>query len=179
MTSNHSSKESTLDKEPISRNGFIRLAAMLGASSAMASVLSACGGGGQSGGSSSGGQSTQASGGEQSTTTQAAGPSVGKGEAIAQQPEVPANSAVAFTNSDLGQPGVLVHLQSGDFVAYSAVCTHKGCTVSYQPQTQQITCPCHGSIFDPAQDASVVQGPATTPLPKLDIAQQNGEVLLT
>jgi arsenite oxidase small subunit len=170
-----------LDKESLSRKGFIRLAAMLGASSAVASVLSACGGGGgQSDGSSSGGgQSTQSSGGEQSTTTtQAAGPSVGRGEAIAQQPEVPANSAVAFTDSDLGQPGVLVHLQNGDFVAYSAVCTHKGCTVSYQPQTQQLTCPCHGSIFDPAQDASVVQGPATTPLPKIDTAEQNGGIVL-
>jgi len=176
----NASKESTLDKEYISRKGFIRLAAMVGASSAMASVLSACGGGGQGGAGSNGGeQSTQASGGGQTATTQAAGPSVGRGEAIAQQSEVPANSAVAFTDTDLGQPGVLVHLQSGDFVAYSAVCTHKGCTVDYQPDSQELVCPCHGSIFDPAQDASVVQGPATTPLPKIDTAEQNGGIVLT
>jgi Rieske Fe-S protein len=157
----------------------MRLAAMLGAGSAIASVLSACGGGGQSSSGSSSGQSTQASGGGETTTTQAAGPSVGSGGAIAQESEVPASSALAFMDTDLGQPGVLVHLSSGDFVAYSAVCTHRGCTVSYQPQTQQLACPCHGSIFDPARDAAVVQGPAATPLPKIGTEVQNGEVILT
>ncbi len=165
-----------MNKVPISRKSFIRLAAMLGAGSAIASVLSACGGLSSSG---SGGQSTQASGGGELTTTQAAGPSVGSGEAIAQESEVPTNSALAFTDTDLGQPGVLVHLSSGDFVAYSAVCTHRGCTVSYQPQSQQLACPCHGSIFDPARDAAVVQGPALTPLAKINTAVQNGEVVLT
>ena len=134
---------------------------------------------GQGSGSSDEEQSTQASGGQSTTTSQAAGPNVDRGEAIAQESEVPANSAMAFTDADLGQPGVLIHLQSGNFVAYSAVCTHRGCTVSYQPDTKQLACPCHGSIFDPAQDAAVVQGPATTPLPKIDIAEQNGEVVLT
>ena len=168
-----------MNEAPISRKSFIRLAAMLGASSAIASVLSSCSGGGQSSGSAGGGQSTQASGVGQSTTAEATGPSVGSGEVIAQESQVPANSALAFTDTDLGQPGVLIHLQSGDFVAYSAVCTHKGCTVDYQPQQQLLACPCHGSRFDPAQDAAVVQGPATTPLPKINTALQNGEVALT
>ena len=152
---------------------------MLGAGSAIASVLSACGGGGQSSSGSGDEQPTQASGSGETTTTQATGPSVGRGEAIAQESEVSANSAVAFTDTDLGQPAVLVHLSSGDFVAYSAVCTHRGCTVSYQPQTEQLVCPCHGSIFDPAHDAAVVQGPAPTPLAKIDTEVQGGEVILT
>ncbi|MBV9454162.1 MAG: Rieske 2Fe-2S domain-containing protein [Rubrobacter sp.] len=33
----------------------------------------------------------------------------------------------------------------GDFVAYFAVCTHRGCTVRYQPQTQQLACP-HATV---------------------------------
>ena len=154
---------------------------MLGAGSAMASVLSsACGGGGQRSSGNGDEQSTRARGGSGETTiAQAAGPNVGSGEVIAQKSEVPINSALAFTDTDLGQPGVLVHLPSGDFVAYSAVCTHQGCTVSYQPQTQQLVCPCHGSIFDPARDGAVVQGPAATPLARINTETQNGEVNLT
>lgn len=144
---------------------------MLGLSSATASVLAACGSGG-------GGQTTQASESEQ-TSTEAAGPSVSKGETIASVSEVPANSAKAFTDTDTDQPAVLVHLQNGNFAAYSAVCTHQGCTVSYQPDSQKLACPCHGSVFDPAQGAAVVRGPAPTPLPQIDVAEQGGEVVLT
>jgi rieske iron-sulfur protein len=55
-------------------------------------------------------------------------------------------------------------------VAYSAICTHLGCTV-LPPLSAQgyIVCPCHGSIFDPANAAAVVHGPANRPLPALPI----------
>jgi Rieske Fe-S protein len=169
---NTSRRGETLIRELISRKKFMRLTTMLGLSSVTASILAACGG------SSGGGQTTQASGGEQSTT-QASGSSVSKGETIASISEVPANSAKGFTDTDTGQPAVLVHLQNGNFAAFSAVCTHEGCTVSYQPDSQKLVCPCHGSIFDPAQGAAVNQGPARTALPQIAVAQQGGEVVLT
>ena len=51
-------------------------------------------------------------------------------------------------------------------VAYSAICTHLGCTVLPQLSEQgYIVCPCHASVFDPAADARVVSGPANRPLP--------------
>ena len=165
---NTSRRGQTLLREVISRKKFLRLTTMLGLSSATASVLVACGGRGQSSGS-----------GSEQSTTQAAGSSVSKGETVASISEVPANSAKAFTDAASGQPAVLVHLQNGNFAAYSAVCTHQGCTVSYQPDSQELSCPCHGSIFDPAHDAAVMQGPAPTPLPKITIAVQNGEVVRT
>jgi Rieske Fe-S protein len=68
-----------------------------------------------------------------------------------------------------------VHLDSGDFVAYSAVCTHQGCTVAYR--NGQLACPCHGSIFDPANGAAVVSGPARSPLPEVPVEVSGGEVL--
>jgi rieske iron-sulfur protein len=56
-------------------------------------------------------------------------------------------------------------------VAFSAICTHLGCSVIAQPNADgQIVCPCHGSRFDPADGARVVQGPAGRPLPALPIA---------
>jgi Rieske Fe-S protein len=82
-------------------------------------------------------------------------------------------SAIQFENS--GQPAVLVHLDSGDFVAYSAVCTHQGCTVAHRGG--QLACPCHGSIFDPANGAAVVSGPARNPLPEVPVEVSGGEVL--
>jgi Rieske Fe-S protein len=81
-------------------------------------------------------------------------------------------SAVEF--SDSGQPAVLVHLQSGDFVAYSAVCTHQRCKVAYR--NNQLACPCHGSVFNPTSGAEVVNGPAQLPLPEIPIEVRDGEV---
>ena len=51
---------------------------------------------------------------------------------------------------------------AGDFKAFSAVCTHQGCTVS-GVSNGEIVCPCHSSAFDIATGA-VKTGPATQPL---------------
>lgn len=55
-------------------------------------------------------------------------------------------------------------------VAYSAICTHLGCAVyAALAEDGNIACPCHGSLFNPAEGASVVGGPANRPLPSLPI----------
>ncbi len=68
----------------------------------------------------------------------------------------------------------LVHLpESADtaIVAYSAICTHLGCSVLAQlNQDGNIVCPCHASVFDPADGAAVLSGPAGRPLPGLPIS---------
>ncbi len=92
---------------------------------------------------------------------------------IAQVSQVPANSAADFTLPSNGDPGVLVHLDNGKFVAYDAACTHAGCPVSYDPGSKLLLCPCHGAAFDPAKDAAVVQGPAQTPLTSVPIHVDN------
>ena len=167
--------------EKISRETFIRLAAALGVGAASASVA-ACGGGGGSGNSGdnsggSGGDSGSGADTPAASSTPASGEKAASGgaggSAIAQESEVAPGSSVKF--KDGGKDAVLVHLDSGDFVAYSAVCTHAGCTVAYQ--NAQLACPCHGSIFDPANGAEVVSGPAQTPLPEIPIEVQNGQVL--
>jgi thiosulfate dehydrogenase [quinone] large subunit len=93
------------------------------------------------------------------TTAAAGGPAT-----IAEVSQVEINNATGFTVPSNGDPGVLVHLSSGQFVAFDAACTHAGCTVQYDPSSQMLLCPCHGAAFDPAHGASVVQGPAPTPL---------------
>jgi cytochrome b6-f complex iron-sulfur subunit len=164
-------------QERISRRGFIRLGTALGVGAAGASVLAACGGGESGGGGSGngsggndGGGSTQSSG---KKTDGGAEKQASSGQAIAQTSEVAPGSAVRFRDS--GSPAVLVHLDSGDFVAYSAVCTHQRCTVAYK--NEQLACPCHGSVFDPANGAQVVNGPAQRPLPEIPVEVRGGEVL--
>jgi ubiquinol-cytochrome c reductase iron-sulfur subunit len=56
-------------------------------------------------------------------------------------------------------------------IAYSVICTHLGCPVKlYEQQTHHLFCPCHQSIFDAANGAKVLFGPAARSLPQLPIA---------
>ena len=168
-------------EERISRKRFIRLGTALGVGAAGASVLAACGGSGGfagGGGDVSGGGAGNAgagSGGAGSGGGSSGGSNERQargGQAIASTSKVAPGSAVEF--SDSGQPAVLVHLQSGDFVAYSAVCTHQQCKVAYR--NNQLACPCHGSVFNPASGAEVVNGPAQRPLPEIPVEVRGGEV---
>ena len=59
---------------------------------------------------------------------------------------------------------VVTQPAKGTFKAFSAICTHAGCTVGQVAQGT-IDCPCHGSEFS-VKDGSVVRGPATQPLPE-------------
>jgi nitrite reductase/ring-hydroxylating ferredoxin subunit len=162
--------------EKISRERFIRLGTALGVGAGCASLV-ACGGGasssgdGNSGGGDSGGGNSGSS--DSGSKKSSGGDAKAGGKAIASESEVAPGSA--FTFEDSGNPAVLVRLDSGDFVAYSAVCTHQGCTVAYKDGN--LACPCHGSTFDPANDASVVTGPATRPLPEIPVKVQGDEVV--
>jgi len=74
--------------------------------------------------------------------------------------------AVAFETPD----GKAIVVMVGDeVVAFSSVCTHQGCTVAYDAGEKVLACPCHGSKFDPADGATVVAGPAPTPLPAVEV----------
>jgi cytochrome b6-f complex iron-sulfur subunit len=45
----------------------------------------------------------------------------------------------------------------------TAVCTHLGCTVQYEPQADRIHCACHGGVYNPYTGANV-SGPPPKPL---------------
>jgi cytochrome b6-f complex iron-sulfur subunit len=63
---------------------------------------------------------------------------------------------------------------AGRVVAFSAICTHQGCTV--MAAGKRLECPCHGSIFD-AFTGAVVQGPAQRPLGKVDVSVSGQDVV--
>ena len=48
---------------------------------------------------------------------------------------------------------------------YSAICTHRGCTIqSWKPEEQLLRCHCHLSEFSPWDSAKPLTGPAKKPL---------------
>jgi thiosulfate dehydrogenase [quinone] large subunit len=79
-----------------------------------------------------------------------------------------------------GDPGVIVRLTNGTFVAFDAVCTHAGCTVEWDAADGVLFCPCHGAAFDPAHQAAVIDGPTNQPLASLPIVVDaaSGRILL-
>jgi cytochrome b6-f complex iron-sulfur subunit len=58
--------------------------------------------------------------------------------------------------------------------ALSAVCTHLGCLVNWEPDARQIVCPCHAARFD--LNGNVVGGPAPKPLQQIKASIVNGNI---
>jgi thiosulfate dehydrogenase [quinone] large subunit len=88
---------------------------------------------------------------------------------------VPVGQAGQFTDPASGQPAWLVHPAAGTFVAFSAVCTHAGCTVQFSSSSMAFVCPCHGGTYD-ARTGKVLGGPPPSPLPSIPVHVVNGEL---
>jgi thiosulfate dehydrogenase [quinone] large subunit len=101
-------------------------------------------------------------------TTTAVG-SVPKGTKIGLASTVPVGGAASFDDPASGQPAYVVQPNAGDYLGFSAICTHEGCTVNFESATETFNCPCHGSIYN-AKTGAVLQGPAPAPLPSIPIA---------
>ena len=72
-------------------------------------------------------------------------------------------------------PAMLIHHLDNTWVALSAVCTHLGCTVQYEPQANRIHCACHGGVYDPRTGANV-SGPPPKPLKIFKVAVNDAGV---
>jgi thiosulfate dehydrogenase [quinone] large subunit len=91
------------------------------------------------------------------------------GPVVATVAKLDRQGSSAFLIPSSGDPGVVLKLSNGTFVAYDAVCTHAGCTVEFDSGQQVLFCPCHGATFDPAHHGAVLGGPTNTPLTQLPI----------
>jgi len=92
---------------------------------------------------------------------------------------------VCKLNPAMYQPPTDLAGVSDGVVAYSAICTHLGCTVRFSEEPMDmapfphIHCPCHSALFDPHRGARVMGGPAPRPLPQLPVrVNDNGEILV-
>jgi Rieske Fe-S protein len=137
-----------------------------------ASLLAACGGG-DGGTSGTAGSSSGSSGGSSPGASAGAGSGSGGGAPLAKVADVPVGGAVAATGPD-GKPVIVAQPSAGKLVAFSAICTHAGCTVA--PAGKILQCPCHGSTYDLATGANT-GGPAPRPLTEITVKVKAGEVV--
>jgi Rieske Fe-S protein len=108
----------------------------------------------------------------------------GEGEETKGSGDAPAVAAIAQTG-DIPKGGgkilesekiVITQPSDGEFKAFSAICTHQGCTVG-SVSNGTINCPCHGSKFN-IKDGSVADGPATKPLAETKISVDGDSITL-
>ncbi|KGN42751.1 Rieske (2Fe-2S) protein [Knoellia aerolata] len=94
-----------------------------------------------------------------SSASSAASGAAGAVRDLAKKADIPVGGGTIIDAAKV----VITQPTEGEFKAFSAVCTHQGCTVS-SVEGGAINCACHGSQFDLATGA-VKRGPATRGLP--------------
>jgi Rieske Fe-S protein len=102
----------------------------------------------------------------------AATPSSSGPDVLATVASIPVGNAVSATLD--GKPILISQPTAGTIVAFTAICTHQGCTVA--PAGKEFHCPCHGSVYNAATGA-VITGPAPAPLASIPVKVDAGNVL--
>lgn len=98
----------------------------------------------------------------------------GSAQGLAALADVPDGSGLIVDNPAGGK---ILLARTGDEVkAYNAACTHMG-TIVDAPKDGIAVCSNHGSEFS-TEDGSVKKGPATQPLPTVDVKVEGDQVVL-
>ena len=102
--------------------------------------------------------------------------------------KLPVNKPLTFNYPDEASPCVAVRMgkpvpggvgPNADIVAYSVLCTHMGCPVTYDETSRNFKCPCHFSVFDSEKEGQMVTGQATENLPSIILAYNDKDGSVT
>lgn len=74
------------------------------------------------------------------------------------------------------KPVLVIRKGSGDYSAFSAVCTHLDCLVTYRKDYGQIYCACHNGRYD--LNGKNISGPPPAPLEKYSVLIKDEEVII-
>jgi thiosulfate dehydrogenase [quinone] large subunit len=86
---------------------------------------------------------------------------------------LPSGQAATYGDPTDGSPDILIRDSEGNLRAFSAVCTHAGCTVGYQGGV--IVCPCHGGEYS-AETGEVIAGPPPSGLAPKKVVEAGGQI---
>jgi Rieske Fe-S protein len=75
-----------------------------------------------------------------------------------------------------GQPGILIRTSEGGYKAFTAVCTHLGCTVQLKAGARSIWCACHNGQYD--LDGRNVSGPPPRPLEQFVVHESGNDIVV-
>ena len=89
--------------------------------------------------------------------------------------ELPPNSGRIFRFGS--KPGILVRTEGGELRAFSAVCTHLGCTVQYRDDLKHIWCACHNGHYD--LQGRNIEGPPPRPLTPYVVNQHGDQIVVS
>lgn len=155
------------------RRAVLRGAAVAGMAGICTPLLAACGGSDDAGGTPTAGGTTSApsSAPTSAPSSTASGPPSSGGAVLGPVSDVPVGGGKIFADAKV----VVTQPTAGQFKGYSAVCTHMGNPVrSIADGT--IRCPSHGSQFN-ITDGSVAKGPASAPLPAVNVAVEGTNIV--
>lgn len=97
-------------------------------------------------------------------------PDVPSGETLGPASDVPVGGGKIYADQKI----VVTQPTEGEFKGFSAVCTHQSCLVA-AVKDGTIDCTCHGSKFS-IEDGSVSNGPATSPLPAVEVTVDGDQI---
>jgi len=88
--------------------------------------------------------------------------------------EIPSGGVQYFQYG--GSPGILFRGEDESFKAFSLVCTHLACTVTWRPERNEFYCPCHDGFFD--AEGRVLSGPPPAPLERWKVEVKGDRVVI-
>jgi Rieske Fe-S protein len=80
------------------------------------------------------------------------------------------------TNGSEEETEVFLAALPDGLTAFSASCSHLGCSVDWNSAQGQFLCPCHGSKYD--INGNVLGGPAPEPLTRLPVETREEKVFV-
>jgi Rieske Fe-S protein len=97
----------------------------------------------------------------------------GGGGALATTDEIPVGGGTVFQKEKI----VVTQPKEGEFKAFTAICTHQGCTVG-AVNGDTIQCNCHGSQYN-AADGKVKKGPAPKALAPKKVTVEGDKLIVS
>jgi Rieske Fe-S protein len=95
-----------------------------------------------------------------------------RGSMLGKASDIPVSGGIIFADQNV----VVTQPSPGEYRAFSATCTHKGCLVA-AVSDNIISCKCHNAKYS-ATDGAVEGGPAPAPLAPMNIRVDGNDIRL-